>query len=82
MQMNDGEMITRREWAANLRRAMRRRGYSAQRLSFESEVNINTINNYLTGNFFFSADTLRKLQAALGCRWEELLGEPLNVGER
>jgi transcriptional regulator with XRE-family HTH domain len=51
------------------------RGMTATTVAYKSGLCPATVYNYLRGTRTPTVDALRKIRAALGCTWDELLGE-------
>ena len=61
-------------FASMLRDAMFARDYSAKRLAYETGLDVNTVNAYMSGMRVPTYGSLRKIRDALDCEWDELLG--------
>ena len=61
--------------ARNLRALLDERGWSQTRLMYESRIPQTTISAVACGRGGTTLKTLRRLKAALGCSWDELLGD-------
>ena len=57
----------------NMRRLMFERGWSQKRLGIESGVAQSTVSAVMTGARRPTLPTLRRIKAALGCTWDEML---------
>ena len=67
--MADGTIVR------NLRRMISERGMTATTVAYKSGLCPATVYNYLRGARTPTVDALRKMRAALGCTWDELLGD-------
>ena len=69
--------MTKSRLAASLSLAMHRRGLTQLALSDLSDVPQSTISRILSGedDSLVRLGTVRKLKAALGCTWDDLLGK-------
>lgn len=57
----------------NLRRIRQQKGWSQSRLGDASGICASVVSNYECGERLPCAQSLQKLQKALGCEWTELL---------
>ena len=60
--------------ARNMRRLMADRGWSAKRMTYETELSRSTVDYLLNGQRGATLAVLRRIRSALGCTWDELLG--------
>ncbi len=59
--------------ADNMWRMLGERDWSQSKLASETELSISTMNNTMNTRHGVTLRTLRKIRAALGCTWDELL---------
>ena len=59
----------------NLCRLMAERGWTQARMGIEAGMPQSTVSAIARGTRTPTLATLRKIRAALGCSWDELLGE-------
>ena len=63
------------DFARNLRKLMAERDMSAKQFSRASGINHASVYDYLNGRHEPNCPMLRRIRAALGCTWDELLGD-------
>lgn len=63
------------QFARNLKRVMAERGISQVKLSYATSINGRQIWVWCSGQNLPSLRNLAKMRMALGCTWDELLGE-------
>ena len=61
-------------FADNLKRLMRERGISQNKLYYATGINRENIGKWCAGRNFPSLDSIAKVRLVLGCTWDELLG--------
>ena len=71
----EGDGMHDMEFARNLRRAMAERGVSAKALAMDTGISRSTIDYLLSGRRSPTHSTARRIRDALGCTWDELLGD-------
>lgn len=64
-----------RKFVSNMLRLSDKRGWTLKRLAKEAGMAYTTVTNYSHSDTVPSLDKLRKIKGALGCTWDELLGE-------
>lgn len=63
------------EFARSLRKAMAERGVSAKALAMDTGISRSTIDYLLAGRRSPTRSTAARIRDALGCTWDELMGE-------
>jgi predicted transcriptional regulator len=63
------------DFARNLNRLIAERGMTPAQFRERSGINGTTVYEYLNGTHVPSYAMLRRIRAAIGCTWDELLGE-------
>ena len=74
MSINPKQSAQLRVLGGNIRRERMRHKLTQERLAELVDLNIRTGQNIEARNVNILVTTLLRLQKALGCRWEELLG--------
>jgi len=71
----DAKQVTQlKRFGANVRRERMRRGFTQERLAETVELNPRTIQKIEAGSVNILLTTMLRIQRALRCSWESLLG--------
>lgn len=74
--MSKQQAATVRTFGANVRRIRFQAGLTQAKLAERVDVELRTVQKFEAGEINPPLTTLLRLQAALGCSWEDLLGKP------
>ena len=76
MPLDAKKAVQLRRFGANLRRERIRRGLTQERLAEVVDLNPRTIQKIEAGHVNILLTTVLRVQRALRCEWESLLGRP------